>query len=218
MLVLHGFTGNPTTMRPIAEHWPAPVTAWSCRDCPATARRSRTSMTTRGPTGPAAEAAYDALAARCERVAVVGLSMGAGSPPTSPRRAPVAGVRPHQPAREAPPDDARGRRASSSRAGSMTSRPLARTSRREGVEGVLRRDTARAAREPLRGHRGRHENLAAHQRAGACWSRAARTTSSPGTTATDLVDARSRARRAGLARELLPRGDARQRPRDSSSR
>ena len=42
VLVLHGFTGNPSSMRSIAERAAAPATASSCLDFPATAPRSRT--------------------------------------------------------------------------------------------------------------------------------------------------------------------------------
>ncbi len=77
VLVLHGFTGNPQSMRPVAEAladegltvelplWPGHGTAvedlvplrWS-------------------DWSAAAETAYQALAARCDAVALVGLSMG----------------------------------------------------------------------------------------------------------------------------------------------
>ena len=43
VLVLHGYTSNPASMRPMAERLAsAGLHAWSCPACRATARRSRT--------------------------------------------------------------------------------------------------------------------------------------------------------------------------------
>ena len=42
VLVLHGFTGNPQSMRPLAKRSPTPGSRSRCRCCPVMARRSRT--------------------------------------------------------------------------------------------------------------------------------------------------------------------------------
>ncbi len=77
MLVLHGFTGNPQSLRPLAE---AVADAGFTVDLPllpghGTAVEDMVPTTWADWSG-AAEAAYQALAARCEKVAVTGLSMG----------------------------------------------------------------------------------------------------------------------------------------------
>ncbi len=77
MLVLHGFTGNPQSMRPVAE---AVAAAGFSVDMPLLPGHG-TSLEDMLPTrwsdwSAGAEAAYQALAARCEKVAVTGLSMG----------------------------------------------------------------------------------------------------------------------------------------------
>ncbi len=79
VLVLHGFTGSPASMRPLAERLAAqgysvelpllPGHGTSVEDMKTTTWADWTS---------AALAAYDELAARSQRVAVVGLSMGGG--------------------------------------------------------------------------------------------------------------------------------------------
>ncbi|MDE3083327.1 MAG: alpha/beta fold hydrolase [Acidobacteriota bacterium] len=79
VLVLHGFTGSPASMRPLAERLAAegysvelpllPGHGTSVEDMKATTWADWTS---------AALAAYDELAARSQSVAVVGLSMGGG--------------------------------------------------------------------------------------------------------------------------------------------
>jgi len=76
-LVLHGFTGNPGSMRGIAE---ALAAAGFTVELPLLPGHG-TSIEDMIPTGwndwlGAAEAAYAGLAGRCETVAVVGLSMG----------------------------------------------------------------------------------------------------------------------------------------------
>lgn len=77
VLVLHGFTGNPHSMRPLAM---ALGRAGFTVDLPLLPGHG-TSIEDMVPTrwqdwSNAAEAAYSALAGRCEKVAVAGLSMG----------------------------------------------------------------------------------------------------------------------------------------------
>ncbi len=77
VLVLHGFTGNPQSMRPLAE---ALAAAGFTVDLPLLPGHG-TSVEDLVPTrwsdwSSAAEEAYRGLAARCDRVALTGLSMG----------------------------------------------------------------------------------------------------------------------------------------------
>lgn len=76
-LVLHGFTGCPQSMRPLAEAFAA---AGYTVELPLLPGHGTTvdDMITTGWSdwSAAAEAAYEALAARCEKVVVAGLSMG----------------------------------------------------------------------------------------------------------------------------------------------
>jgi len=79
VLVLHGFTGNPQSMRPLAE---ALATAGFTVDLPLLPGHG-TAMEDMVPTrwadwSAAAEDAYRALAAHCDSVAVAALSMGGG--------------------------------------------------------------------------------------------------------------------------------------------
>jgi len=79
VLVLHGFTGNPQSMRPLAE---AIANAGYTVELPRLPGHGTTvedMMTTAwADWSGAADAAYRELASRCDRVAVVGLSMGGG--------------------------------------------------------------------------------------------------------------------------------------------
>ncbi|HEX8580787.1 MAG TPA: alpha/beta fold hydrolase [Acidimicrobiales bacterium] len=76
-LVLHGFTGNPTSMRPLAERLAAAGLAVELPRLPGHGTTVEDMATTSWPDwSAAAEAAYADLAARCERVVVAGLSMG----------------------------------------------------------------------------------------------------------------------------------------------
>ena len=79
VLVLHGFTGNPQSMRPLAE---AIANAGYTVELPRLPGHGTTveDMMTTGWSdwSGAADAAYRELATRCDRVAVVGLSMGGG--------------------------------------------------------------------------------------------------------------------------------------------
>ncbi len=79
VLVLHGFTGNPQSMRPIAER--CANNGWSVELPRLPGHGTRVEdMQATGWTdwAGAALAAYDQLASRCARVAVFGLSMGGG--------------------------------------------------------------------------------------------------------------------------------------------
>ena len=76
-LVVHGFTGNPSSMRPLAEALAAAGFAVELPRLPG----HGTVIEEMAETGwdewsTEAEAAYQRLAARCDRVVVVGLSMG----------------------------------------------------------------------------------------------------------------------------------------------
>lgn len=79
VLVLHGFTGNPLTMRALAERAAAAGYGVELPRLPGHGTSVEDLATKRwADWATAAEEAYDRLAARCERVAVVGLSMGGG--------------------------------------------------------------------------------------------------------------------------------------------
>lgn len=77
VLVVHGFTGNPATMRPLAE---ALVDAGFTVEMPRLPGHGTTvedmMTTTWDDWSATAEAAYDDLAGRCRAVVVIGLSMG----------------------------------------------------------------------------------------------------------------------------------------------
>ncbi|MDE2282478.1 MAG: alpha/beta fold hydrolase [Actinomycetales bacterium] len=79
VLVLHGFTGNPTSMRPLAEFLAGDGFTVSLPRLPGHGTSVADMMTTGWPdwTGAALDA-FDDLAGRTARVAVVGLSMGGG--------------------------------------------------------------------------------------------------------------------------------------------
>lgn len=91
VLVLHGLTGNPSTMRPLAERLARegftvelpllPGHGTSLEDCIPTRWSDWTG---------AALATFDALDRACERVAVVGLSMGGGLTALVAEERPVA--------------------------------------------------------------------------------------------------------------------------------
>ncbi len=79
VLVLHGFTGNPASMRSIAERCAAAGYAVELPRLPGHGTSLEDMMTTTWTDwSRAALAAYDELASRTDRVAVVGLSMGGG--------------------------------------------------------------------------------------------------------------------------------------------
>jgi carboxylesterase len=78
VLVCHGFTGNPTSVRGVAEAMAAAGLSVEMPLLPGHGTHPDDMMGCRWPDWvAAADAAYAALAARTERVAVVGLSMGA---------------------------------------------------------------------------------------------------------------------------------------------
>lgn len=77
VLVLHGFTGNPSTMRPLADEILREGFSLELPRLPGHGTVIDDMLTTRfADWSGEAEAAYLALAARCESVVVVGLSMG----------------------------------------------------------------------------------------------------------------------------------------------
>lgn len=77
VLVVHGFTGNPHSMRPVAEALAAAGFTVELPLLPGHGTAVADMLATGWPDWlGAAEEAYTALAARCEKVAVVGLSMG----------------------------------------------------------------------------------------------------------------------------------------------
>jgi carboxylesterase len=77
VLVVHGFTGNPQSMRPLAEALAAAGCTVSLPLLPGHGTRVEDMLPTRWEDwSAAAERAYDELAARCDAVCVAGLSMG----------------------------------------------------------------------------------------------------------------------------------------------
>ena len=69
VLVVHGFTGNPQSMRPLAEAFAAAGFTVSLPLLPGHGTRIEDMLPTRwADWSTAAEQAYDELAARCERV------------------------------------------------------------------------------------------------------------------------------------------------------
>jgi carboxylesterase len=77
VLVVHGFTGNPQSMRPLAEAFAAAGLTVSLPLLPGHGTRVEDMVATRwADWSSAVERAYDELAARCEAVCVAGLSMG----------------------------------------------------------------------------------------------------------------------------------------------
>lgn len=77
VLVLHGFTGSPQSMRPVAEACAAAGYTVELPRLPGHGTSVADMLgTTWGDWSTAAEAAYDELAARVEAIVVVGLSMG----------------------------------------------------------------------------------------------------------------------------------------------
>ena len=77
VLVLHGFTGNPQSMRPLAEAFAAAGYTVELPLLPGHGTVIEDMLHTRwSDWSAAAEEAYQHLAGRCRRVAVAGLSMG----------------------------------------------------------------------------------------------------------------------------------------------
>jgi carboxylesterase len=76
-LCLHGFTGNPTSMRPVAKAFAAAGFAVELPRLPGHGTTVDEMITTSwADWTAAADAAYERLSGRCERVVVSGLSMG----------------------------------------------------------------------------------------------------------------------------------------------
>jgi esterase/lipase len=77
VLLVHGFTGNPMSMRPWGEHLAAEGFAVSCPLLPGHGTSwQHCNTTTHEHWTTAVSEAFDALAADCDRVFVAGLSMG----------------------------------------------------------------------------------------------------------------------------------------------
>ncbi len=77
VLVLHGFTGTPQSMRPLAEAFADAALSVELPLLPGHGTAVDDMIPTRfSDWALAAEAAYESLAARCDTVAVAGLSMG----------------------------------------------------------------------------------------------------------------------------------------------
>ncbi len=93
VLVLHGFTGNPTSMRALANRFVDAGYSVSLPRLPGHGTSVEDMMTTNWTDwSSAALAAFDELAATCARVVVVGLSMGGGLSAYVAERRDVAGV------------------------------------------------------------------------------------------------------------------------------
>jgi carboxylesterase len=109
VLVLHGFTGSPQSMRPLAEAFAGAGFAVELPRLPG----HGTSIDDMLETGwtdwsAAAEAAYRALAARCEKVLLAGLSMGGTLTAwLAERHAEIAGIVLVNPAIEPPAESFR---------------------------------------------------------------------------------------------------------------
>ena len=77
VLLVHGFTGNPMSMRPWGDHLAAEGFAVSCPLLPGHGTTwQECNTTTHQDWTTAVDRAFDALAAECDRVFVAGLSMG----------------------------------------------------------------------------------------------------------------------------------------------
>jgi carboxylesterase len=107
VLVLHGFTGNPSSMRPLATAVADVGYTVELPRLPGHGTTITEMLPTRWPDwSDAAAHAYDDLASRCARVAVVGLSMG-GTLATwlAATNPSVAAIVPINPMIEPPPDE-----------------------------------------------------------------------------------------------------------------
>lgn len=105
VLVLHGFTGNPQSIRPLAEAFAAAGHTVEMPLLPGHGTRVEDMLDTRwADWSSAAEAAFEALAERTERQVVVGLSMGGSLTCWLATRHPdLCGIICVNPATQAPP-------------------------------------------------------------------------------------------------------------------
>ena len=108
-LVLHGFTGNPHSMRGIAQRLAAAGLTVELPLLPGHGTSLEDLLPARwADWSRAADEAYSALAARCDRVAVAGLSMGGSLACWLAERHPeIAGLALVNPAVKPPPDELR---------------------------------------------------------------------------------------------------------------
>jgi len=106
-LCLHGFAGNPTSMRPVAEAFAAPGFAIELPRLPGHGTTVEDMITTGWADWTAeAEAAYQRLAARRDQVVVAGQSMGASLTLwLAARHAEIAGIVCINPATRPQPDE-----------------------------------------------------------------------------------------------------------------
>ncbi len=109
VLVLHGFTGNPQSMRPLAEAMADAGFTVELPLLPGHGTSIEDMVTTRwADWSAAAERAYEELAARCSAVVVAGLSMGGTLTLWLAERHPeIAGIVLVNPLAEPPGDDVR---------------------------------------------------------------------------------------------------------------
>jgi carboxylesterase len=107
VLVLHGFTGNPQSMRPLAEAVAAAGFTVELPLLPGHGTAVEDMVPTRWEEwSAAADAAYLGLAARCDRVVVAGLSMGGTlTCALAEDHAEIAGIALVNPLVEPPPDE-----------------------------------------------------------------------------------------------------------------
>jgi len=106
-LCLHWFTGNPASMRPVAEAFAAAGFSVELPRLPGHGTTVADMMTTGWAEWTAeADAAYRRLAARCDRVVVAGLSMGGTLTVWLATQHPeIAGIVPINPAMQTQPDE-----------------------------------------------------------------------------------------------------------------
>jgi len=109
VLVLHGFTGNPQSMRPLAEAMADAGFTVELPLLPGHGTSIEDMVTTRwADWSAAAERAYEELAARCSAVVVAGLSMGGTLTLwLAERHTEIAGIVLVNPLAEPPGDDVR---------------------------------------------------------------------------------------------------------------
>ena len=189
VLLLHGFTGNPTSMRSIAELCAGAGYSVELPRLPGHGTSVEDMMTTTwADWTKTAEDAYDELSARCERVALVGLSMGGGLVAyLAEEREPLAGCVLINPLVKPPlPELYDGLVAAARRRRRIDRIDRVRREERGRQRKLLRRDTAPSREESFRWDCVSAREARPDHRARACCSRVAKTTSSPPTTAMTL--------------------------------